>query len=248
MVIYIFQHLHSVLIGLLASFGEAPGVHAHHHHELGGTDNPDNLRGPSLNPLLSIFSQFMPGIGSGQAGDFVYSQEALDRIVTQLMEQTSTSSAPGPASQSDIDSLPRKEVTVEMLGNEGRAECSICMDEVNIGEQVTELPCHHWFHHACVAAWLAEHDTCPHCRKGISKNSPENSQADSGAGGADPTRQMPGSFAGGEGNYTDSFGAHDPSSTSQTNPTGQGDLGAGPADESGGISERIRRGLFGPPR
>jgi E3 ubiquitin-protein ligase RNF115/126 len=236
----------------MASFG---GAHAHHHthHEFGGADspdNPDNPRDLSRNPILSIFSQLMPGIGSGQAGDFVYSQEALDRIVTQLMEQTATSSAPGPAPQSAIDSLPRKDVTVELLGSEGRAECSICMDEVNIGEKVTELPCHHWFHHACVAAWLAEHDTCPHCRKGISKNSADPSQADSGTGSADPARPMPGSFASGEGTYTDPFVVQDASSQSHSQETGQGESGTGSVGESegAGFGDRIRRGLFGPPR
>ena len=56
-----------------------------------------------------------------------------------------------------------------MMGNDGRAECSICMDEVEIGQEVTVLPCNHWFHGECVTAWLKEHDTCPHCRKGITR-------------------------------------------------------------------------------
>jgi E3 ubiquitin-protein ligase RNF115/126 len=241
----------------MASFGGIPGARTHPntHHEFGGEDNPENPRAHPLNPILSLFSQFMPGIGSGQAGDFVYSQEALDRIVTQLMEQTATSSAPGPAPQSAIDSLARKDVTAEMLGNEGRAECSICMDEVNIGEQVTELPCRHWFHHPCVAAWLAEHDTCPHCRKGISKSSADTSQADTSQAdsenrSADLARPMPGSFASGEGTYTEPFVVHDASSQSHSQQTRQGDSGAGSADEPGGagFSDIIRRGLFGPPR
>ena len=55
-----------------------------------------------------------------------------------------------------------------MMGNDGTAECSICMDNVEVGSTVTELPCKHWFHGDCVVSWLKEHDTCPHCRKPIS--------------------------------------------------------------------------------
>ena len=52
----------------------------------------------------------------------------------------------------------------------GKVECSICMDDVEIGTEVTILPCDHWFHDDCIRHWLKEHDTCPHCRKPISEH------------------------------------------------------------------------------
>jgi fission 1 protein/division protein 1 len=235
----------------MAAFGEPPG----------GQRDPFNGQGADphqhthpMNPLVHLFAHMMGG--NGQIGDAVYSQEALDRIISQLMEQNATSNAPGPAPQAEIDSLPRKDVTVDMLGPEGRAECSICMEEVNIGEQVTELPCKHWFHHACVAAWLGEHDTCPHCRKSISKQSnnpnqgqgqPGNNQGPSGSG---PSRAMPGAFGGGvvAGEGTPGSPFYVPGSP----PPNQGTSNdQPPTDEQnsagGGIGERLRRGLFGPP-
>ena len=42
----------------------------------------------------------------------------------------------------------------------------------DVGDTVTVLPCSHWFHHECIRAWLGEHDTCPHCRKGIMPRDP----------------------------------------------------------------------------
>ncbi|GAB7342264.1 hypothetical protein MBLNU457_g0504t1 [Dothideomycetes sp. NU457] len=118
-----------------------------------------------IGPMAGLFDLLNPA--NMQHGDAVYSQEALDRIVSQLMEQNTTGNAPGPATADAIASLPTRKITEKDQGSEGKADCSICMDEAKIGEEVTELPCHHWFHGECVKAWLTEHDTCPHCRQGI---------------------------------------------------------------------------------
>jgi len=118
-----------------------------------------------LGPMAGLLDLLNPA--NMQHGDAVYSQEALDRIVSQLMEQNTTGNAPGPATADAIASLPVRKITEKDQGSEGKADCSICMDEAKIGEEVTELPCHHWFHGECVKAWLSEHDTCPHCRQGI---------------------------------------------------------------------------------
>ncbi|EEP81625.1 predicted protein [Uncinocarpus reesii 1704] len=115
------------------------------------------------NPL-EIVARIM---GLGHLGDAVYSQEELDRVISELIDQTSNTNAPGPATEAAIRALPKKPVDKTMLGHDGKAECSICMDNVEIAEKVTELPCKHWFHGTCISAWLIEHDTCPHCRRGI---------------------------------------------------------------------------------
>ena len=120
-------------------------------------------------PMLPFdLLQQMLNPGNARAGDGVYSNEAFDRIMTQLMEQQNGSTAPPPASEEAIRSLRKKKVDNEMLGDDGQAECSICMDNVELGNDVAVLPCDHWFHGDCVTSWLKEHDTCPHCRKPIS--------------------------------------------------------------------------------
>lgn len=100
-------------------------------------------------------------------GDAVYSQEALDRIVSTLMEAHPQSNAAPPATQTAIDQLEKKKLTDEMIGSEGKAECTICIDEMHRGDDVTVLPCTHWFHGECVTLWLKEHNTCPICRRAI---------------------------------------------------------------------------------
>jgi uncharacterized membrane protein YgcG len=137
-------------------------------------------RGPSGNPVFpATILQLLNNLaipGNGVQGDAVYSQEALDRIVSQLMETHQTGNAPGPASEAAIRSLPTRAITEEDAGDSGTADCSICMDTVPTGGTVTVLPCSHWFHADCIHAWLGEHDTCPVCRKGIM---PRDSTAES---------------------------------------------------------------------
>ncbi|KAF2817399.1 uncharacterized protein BDZ99DRAFT_513643 [Mytilinidion resinicola] len=252
-----------------AAMGGPPG---HTHPPSGQPGQPPGQPGqfpgqPQINPLAAIFAQLMnPGMAA--PGDFVYSQEALDRIISQLMEQN-TSNAPGPATPEAIGSLPKKIITIEDLGPDGRAECSICMDEVTVGEEVAQLPCHHWFHQPCVAMWLGEHDTCPHCRKGImdhdkageSANSSTNTaDASSGSNGAPATpsrQQMPGTF--GAGTEENPFivpetpeqsrlhAQQDQRSSSERQPSPHSVHSDGDAS-GGGLGDRIRRGLFGQPR
>ncbi|ETN45890.1 uncharacterized protein HMPREF1541_00071 [Cyphellophora europaea CBS 101466] len=122
-------------------------------------------------PFELLTAILNPG-GAGRHGDMVWSQEHFDRILEQLAEQGNT--APPPASEDAIKNLPKKKMNKEMMGDDGQAECSICMDNVEMDAEVTTLPCNHWFHEECVVAWLKEHDTCPHCRKPITN--PENNQ------------------------------------------------------------------------
>lgn len=124
------------------------------------------------NPLGGLHGLFAGLLNPANAvsGDAVYSQEALDRIISTLMEQHPTSNAPGPAPAEAIASLQKKKTDKEMLGPEGNAECSVCMDDVVLDEEVVALPCSHWFHEACVKAWLSEHNTCPICRTGVARD------------------------------------------------------------------------------
>jgi len=160
------DNLHNVLGQMLIGLDGAATRGAF--HDPGGAH-------PPLNPLSALLSALL-NPAAAQHGDAVYTQEALDRVISQLMEQNATGNAPGPASVEAMANLPKINVTKDMLGDNGKAECSICMDEVHLGDEVTQLYCKHWFHEQCVKAWLGEHDTCPHCRKGISEISQQQQQ------------------------------------------------------------------------
>ncbi|KAL2267486.1 hypothetical protein VTJ83DRAFT_4763 [Remersonia thermophila] len=122
--------------------------------------------GPFLGGLSGLL-QSLYNPQHGVQGDHVYTQEDFDRIISQLMEQSVQTNAPPPASQDAMDRLERKLVDDEILGPEGKAECTICIDELKRGQEVMVLPCKHWYHEECVVLWLREHNTCPMCRKPI---------------------------------------------------------------------------------
>ena len=137
----------------------------------------------TVSPLHSLFAQLFNPANAAH-GDAVYTEEALDRVISQIMEQANGASAPGPASAEAISRLPQKAADKSMMGSDGKAECSVCMDSVSLGDTVTVLPCRHWFHGECVGAWLREHDTCPHCRQGIMPKDPGDA--------SDPAARPPG--------------------------------------------------------
>lgn len=72
--------------------------------------------------------------------------------------------SPRGASTDAINSLPTKQVTDSDKGDDGKASCTICIEEVATGTTVSTMPCGHWFHFECIKRWLEQNGTCPNCR------------------------------------------------------------------------------------
>ncbi|PHH71970.1 hypothetical protein CDD82_6233 [Ophiocordyceps australis] len=206
--------------------------------------------------LQEIFSLLSPA--SAMAGDAVYSQEALDRIITQLMEANPQSNAAPPASQEALQTLERKTVNIDMLKGESKTECTICIDEMKVGDRAVVLPCKHWFHEECVVLWLKEHNTCPICRTPIEKTgNSSGSTHGSGGGDSDTGDSAPGATgppatgssrqgsgtgqAGGMRSFTASFGGF---GRSGANAMGEGSNGMARSTAGvgrpGGLGEALR--------
>ncbi|KAF2435394.1 hypothetical protein EJ08DRAFT_335906 [Tothia fuscella] len=137
-------------------------------HIMGGNARtaPQTDPNNSVNGLLQIMSQLLAG--SDNLRDMAVNDEDLDDIITHLME--AESHGPPPASSEDIESLPKKALDETMLNEDGKAQCTICMDDVAVGEEVKYLYCNHWFHEICIGHWLQAHDTCPHCRMSLKES------------------------------------------------------------------------------
>ena len=246
-----------------------PGGHPFHDHDMhpGGFGGGPFMMGGGgggagqMPPIAHLFNLFGGGGGPpGAMGDAVYSQEALDRIITQLMEQHQAGNAPGPASEAAIKALPTKQISAADQGENGKAECSICMDEVALGGTVSVLPCQHWFHHECIKAWLSEHDTCPHCRQGImSKDSRGEGSAQPRAPTQEPLHDMrspeytrpavPGAYpfprqnsgGGGDGSMQNPYQVPDSPNLNRRNSTGDRRRSSG----GGSVFSRMRDAFSG---
>ena len=154
------------IMGNIFNMFAPPGAMGHARGS-GGQAGGNQQNMPPFNPMMRMLMELVPPT-TGASGDVAYTQEGFDRIMTMLREQGEVAgNAPGPASAAAIDALPKIKLTKEHLDDEGKADCSICMESVNPGTEVTQLPCKHWFHGECVQSWLKEHDTCPQCRRGI---------------------------------------------------------------------------------
>ncbi|PIA19624.1 hypothetical protein COEREDRAFT_78942 [Coemansia reversa NRRL 1564] len=105
------------------------------------------------------------GVPIGNLGDYAWGQNSFDDIITQIMEQNQGVHAPPPASEESINQLPRRKISAEEAA--AKAECGICMDEYNPGEEVMTLPCKHFYHIECIDHWLKMNGTCPICRTRI---------------------------------------------------------------------------------
>ena len=55
---------------------------------------------------------------------------------------------------------------------EGEGEprcCSVCLCDVEDGDEVRTLPCAHEYHTRCIDRWLSEHRTCPMCKMDVTE-------------------------------------------------------------------------------
>jgi len=119
--------------------------------------------------LADPFSELglLGGPEDGRLGDYVFNQEALDQIITQIMEQ-GNSSRPVPASEDVMTKLQRE--VLEEGSTLLEQDCAVCKEQFSLTTEdpddqvIVTLPCKHPFHEGCIMPWLKSSGTCPVCR------------------------------------------------------------------------------------
>ena len=119
-----------------------------------------NFANPSSNFFLDNFA-------SNFISNFI---NPMTRIVFINNMQNQHQGNP-PAAQTAIDKLKHFKMEKKYCKKDDKdpnkleyPECSICLCEVNDGQDAILLPCGHMFHDPCVTKWLKIHNTCPLCR------------------------------------------------------------------------------------
>lgn len=102
----------------------------------------NTLFGPGAGGAHGLPIPFFQGIipVPGARGDYVYSNAQLDRVISELMEQHQ-GNAPPPAPAEVLNNLPKIKVDAKRV-MEGE-DCTVCKEELNIEEEVAQLPCKH---------------------------------------------------------------------------------------------------------
>ena len=65
--------------------------------------------------------------------------------------------------------LPSSEIKEKKDGDNNN--CIVCLNDFEIGDKVTSLPCLHMFHTDCIKNWLQSKNHCPICKYSITEES-----------------------------------------------------------------------------
>ena len=74
-----------------------------------------------------------------------------------------------PVDQAVMQSLREISFNIKRLRSSNKkqiqqSECSVCLEALEQGERVLELPCKHLFHKHCLKPWMQQRGSCPSCR------------------------------------------------------------------------------------
>ncbi|KAG6532773.1 E3 ubiquitin-protein ligase RING1-like [Zingiber officinale] len=103
-----------------------------------------------------------PGGGIGNLGDY-FIGPGLEQLIQQLTENDPNRYGTPPAAKSVVANLPDIKISLELLASD-EAQCSVCMDTFEMGNEAKQMPCKHIFHKNCILPWLELHNSCPVCR------------------------------------------------------------------------------------
>ncbi|OAY41965.1 E3 ubiquitin-protein ligase SIRP1 [Manihot esculenta] len=81
----------------------------------------------------------------------------LDLLLQHLSENIPNQYGTPPAEKEAVQAMPTVAVEQSFV-------CSICLEELNVGDEAKEMPCKHKFHSECILPWLEIHSSCPVCR------------------------------------------------------------------------------------
>lgn len=95
------------------------------------------------------------------------SEEDVNSLPIHKYKVANSKSGSASVEQGSSSATPENSETSSTVGgktSEDELTCSVCLEQVNVGELVRSLPCLHQFHANCIDPWLRQQGTCPVCK------------------------------------------------------------------------------------
>ncbi|XP_047318044.1 E3 ubiquitin-protein ligase SIRP1-like [Impatiens glandulifera] len=102
----------------------------------------------------------------GSLGDY-FVGPGLDLLLQHLAENDPNRYGTPPAQKAVVETMPSVRI------NDNLSQCSVCLDDFEVGKEAKEMPCKHKFHSGCILPWLELHSSCPVCRYQLPLDEPK---------------------------------------------------------------------------
>lgn len=141
------------------------------------------------------------GLGLGRLNDAMLGPGALDILMQRFADGLLQSGRHGspPASKAAVAAMPTLKISKQSMESmdgggldEELNQCAVCKEAFEIGGEVREMPCKHFYHSNCILPWLELHSSCPLCRHEMPVDVEEH------ASSSTTTTEGMAAFAGGE--------------------------------------------------
>lgn len=160
----------AAILDLLQGIRAGLSVESENNGEDSNNNNNNNNQDSELVVLINSFNQRIriqdsgvdaSSVPSGSLGDY-FIGPGFETLLQRLAENDPNNRyGTPPATKEAVESLE----TVKVVGEEGLVvQCSVCLDDFEIGVEAKEMPCKHKFHSECLLPWLELHSSCPVCR------------------------------------------------------------------------------------
>ncbi|MCO5593223.1 hypothetical protein L7F22_047230 [Adiantum nelumboides] len=122
----------------------------------------------------------------------VHAPRSLEILLQRLLSGILQSGRSGslPASKAAVAAMPTFKIAKQNLGfqacgdfDETFHECAVCKEVFEIGGEVKEMPCKHFYHSDCILPWLELHSSCPLCRQEMPVDEEERPSSSATSGG-----------------------------------------------------------------
>ena len=123
----------------------------------------------SINDFTRIRSVFndrlMNHVFGQRSWDITMTSDIVDDDDERLSVSESTCGLGSPTNMAAVEALEKVRYYRPSYYDENNAEkCTICLEDLVTGSELTRMPCNHMFHGDCIVEWLKKRVTCPLCR------------------------------------------------------------------------------------